>query len=631
MTQLETIPGTATTAPTKTIANFVKKKDWPRIARIAASHSLDCQYRGPDGTDDYPIYTACGYKPPVRALKALLRAFPEAALHLGKQSGDWPLHAACRSNASLEVIRALVQAFPETTCRKPSHDVETVVRTLFESRTTTESNYRNENYNVVFWQKMQILLEGVSAHHNPRASSLPRNSVGSTDTGNGSPVVPVAGSNHSIESRPDDPTQEEKGQLATTDLSYGLHAAVLMTHLDCPPDLVAFALFKYPEHVSVRDCQGRLPLHMAVGPAMWTEMTLQQGKYVPREQQSIGPLVAVHPGAARSQDPNEVDGRYPLHTALANQHSWYSGVKELFEHAPEVLYMADPSTGLLPFQTAACPVRTNATVDLDIVFCLLRAQPGVLDSTGAGKSFFQDEECWLSSAQPPPLADMASKDGDLHPLLKEKSETSAWGTTLSLVASPNTSQAVSCRGVSRRISGMDVMRMRQVLEIRQHVGLANKRLTEFGTTGVRRCMRQQEMKESMKQGLQAAEALLRNAQTAEGWAVGSFSPQVYATAMLEASEGDLDMADAVTDLEARVVQHMHHMLSLQKQEAILRKQRRVLRKYLERCQAWLRDMKALRPGIRDFQAQNQALEDLYKETTQRQEAMIARQVGTKTR
>jgi hypothetical protein len=144
-------------------------------------------------------------------------------------------------------------------------------------------------------------------------------------------------------------------------------------------------------------------------------------------------------------------------------------------------------------------------------------------------------------------------------------------------------------------------------------------------------MRQQEMKESMKQGLQAAEALLRNAQTAEGWAVGSFSPQVYATAMLEASEGDLDMADAVTDLEARVVQHMHHMLSLQKQEAILRKQRRVLRKYLERCQAWLRDMKALRPGIRDFQAQNQALEDLYKETTQRQEAMIARQVGTKTR
>jgi hypothetical protein len=359
---------------------------------------------------------------------------------------------------------------------------------------------------------------------------------------------------------------------------------------------------------------------------MWSEMTLQQGKYVPREQQSIGPLLAVHPGAARAQDPNEI-GRYPLHTALSNQHSWYSGVKSLFECAPEVVFMADPSTGLLPFQTAACPVRANATVDLDSIFCLLRAQPGVLDSTGAGKSIFDDDERWLSSAQPLSLNDKASDDGAIHPILKETNETSAPGMASFPCADPNTCEAAARRGVPRRISEMDVKRKRQVLEIRQHVRLANKRLKEYRMAGVRRRLRQQKMQESMKQGLQTAEELLSNTQTAEGWTTGSLPPQVYATAMLEASEGDLNMKDAVSDLEARVVQHMHRMLSLQKQEAILRKQRRLLRKYLERCQAWLGDTKALQPGIQDMQAQNQALEDVYKDTMQRQEAVIAKQLG----
>jgi hypothetical protein len=159
---------------------------------------------------------------------------------------------------------------------------------------------------------------------------------------------------------------------------YMVHAVVALGSLGCPYEVLKYVLQKYPEQVSQTDGMGRLPLHIAVGPAQWSHRSRR--KYKPRKKRVIARLLELYPPGARTLDPTEPNGRYPLHTALSCRHQWLTGgVKELFEGAPEAISLPDPVTRVYPFQLASIPIRST-TVCLDTIYHLLRAQPAVLEA-----------------------------------------------------------------------------------------------------------------------------------------------------------------------------------------------------------------------------------------------------------
>jgi hypothetical protein len=225
----------------------------------------------------------------------------------------------------------------------------TAVSALCESRPTiivSSSVEENQNHSAVFWQKMRILLEALA-------------------------------------------TSRQQAQGQSTDTLYIVHAVVALGSLGCPNEVLEHVLQHYPEQVSQTDGMGRLPLHITVGPAQWSHRSRR--KYKPREKQVIVRLLEMYPPGARTFDPTEPVGRYPLHTALAGRHQWKTGVKELFEGAPEAISLPDPVTRVYPFQLASIPIRSTA-VDLDTIYHLLRAQPAVLEAPPAPATAGRDDK-----------------------------------------------------------------------------------------------------------------------------------------------------------------------------------------------------------------------------------------------
>lgn len=317
--------------PSSELYDMVVDMRWHRVLQHCHTVPLDAQYVDGDNLET-PLYVACQQRPPVRVIRALLHAFPEALRQTSRQ-GDLPVHIACRYNASIDVLRELVAQAPETVAQQTKWG-KTAVWALWEGRDTIDSDRGAENYATTYWQKMDVLLHAVA-----RARNSP---------------------NHI------------------------LHAAVSLKHMGCPDAVLEFAMDRYGTQILSRDTSGKLPLHIAVGPSHWSKASRR--KYKPREQHVIGRLLKESSQAVLVKDPNEM-GRYPIHTALSNRHQWDQGVKELFQASPQTLLVQDTITLLFPFQQAAVPVG-DTKVDLDTVFQLLRQHPAVLgthltsDSTG---------------------------------------------------------------------------------------------------------------------------------------------------------------------------------------------------------------------------------------------------------
>jgi hypothetical protein len=272
-------------------------------------------------------------------VRALLAAYPNAASKPSKYG--LPLHVACRFNASVSVLKELVKADPTAVfyCSEEGN----AVQVLCNSRDTIETNLtaastnidvlwhadplslQQVNYSSVFWQKMLILLEGAALHRQRESNS--------------------------------------KSLLV-------LHAAV---ELRCGQEVFEYALEKYPDQIKMRDCDGRLPLHIAVRNRPENDTSSSIEKRQPRERHMIVRLLEIYPIAAQLVDPNETPGRFPIHTALSNGHEWHNGVKELFLNCPDSLLMIDPVETVCPFAMS---------MDLDTTFQLLRSAPAVLNNVG---------------------------------------------------------------------------------------------------------------------------------------------------------------------------------------------------------------------------------------------------------
>jgi hypothetical protein len=318
------------TRPSNELYDLVLDRNWHRAVRHCREQPIDAEFQDGD-TMETPLYLACQNHPPVELVRALLRAFPAGA-ETPSRHGDLPLHIACRYHASIEVLRELVLNHPGTVGQSSKWG-ETPVTAFWEGRETIVSSTAEEDYSSLFWQKMQVLLEALA-------------------------------------------TSRQQAQGQPTDTLFMVHAVVALGSFGCPIEVLEYVLESYPEQVSQTDGMGRLPLHICVGPAQWSHRSRR--KYKPREKQVIVRLLELYPPAARTFDTTEPAGRYPLHTALAGRHQWKTGVKELFEGAPEAIFLPDPVTRVYPFQLASIPVRSTA-VDLDTIYNLLRVQPPALE------------------------------------------------------------------------------------------------------------------------------------------------------------------------------------------------------------------------------------------------------------
>jgi len=331
----------ATDAENKELYALCVKRDWLKVSRISQSKPETAHFIGVEGM--LPLHVACQARPSVRVVQHLLSAFP-GATDTPNARGELPLHLACRYNASVSVLKALVQASPRSSSYRTATN-DTAINVLCQAEENTETNHVNTNssvlwikrradlkevtYKSLFWQKIQVLLEAVATHR----------------------------------------------QHPSTSTLFVLHAAVSLEQC-CPLDVLNYALHKYPEQIRMRDTTGRLPLHIAVASAMPNANTAQSlRKFQPKERQLSCKLIEYYPTAAAVRDPNEPEGRYPLHTAVANGHDWHAGAKELYQNAPDALQQRDPLTQLYPFQMVSA--------DLDSAYQLLRQMPAVLQDSGA--------------------------------------------------------------------------------------------------------------------------------------------------------------------------------------------------------------------------------------------------------
>ena len=326
--------------PNSLIFDLCKHRNWLRVEMECNLEPVNASYNIGDDIRSLPLHIACKKQPTSRVIRSLLKAHPKATRTFD-DNGYLPLHVACLSNASIEVLQTLSDNDPETASLFNASG-ESTLAILSRARDTTEIQvdfhnpalWKSEstktqaiNYSTLYWQKIQVLLEAIAIH---RQSST----------------------------------------LQCVDDLFTLHAAVSLRW--CPADVLHFCCHQFPEQVRMTDDSGRLPLHVVIRQtAYYKSNETLAGKLHLKEKSIIIPrLLHIHPEAAHCTDPDEPNGRFPLHTALINKHEWYGGVNELYQQHPEATLALDPVENLYPFQLAS--------FDLDTAFQLLRNAPSAL-------------------------------------------------------------------------------------------------------------------------------------------------------------------------------------------------------------------------------------------------------------
>jgi hypothetical protein len=389
--------------PSSDLWDLVVDMDWPRVIQHVQEYPHDAEYV--DGHyDESVLYLCCQHNPPLEAVQAIRRAYPPAvAIRNSRDHRELPLHIACRYQMSVEILTELVQEDPATTVVH-NRIGRTPIMELWEARRRQQAWRDQQQYQqrqqeqednntdqgddahtaiIVafeddggFWEKMMVLLRAVARHRQNQSLGLGPSYVSPTR----------------VTARPADQSPLEGFQLLTNTQirdHFVVHAAVSLSSYGCPIQVLRYVIQRFPTQVHTRDCDGKLPLHIAVGPAPFHASMRRQ--YLPREQEFVTALINAYPeaaqlpicGVSRTNTPSLELGDYhcPLMAALHNRHVWAGGVKNLVDAAPGTMLLRDPVTKLYPFQLAAIPSgdTTTSTVDLDTIYELLRAQPQVMN------------------------------------------------------------------------------------------------------------------------------------------------------------------------------------------------------------------------------------------------------------
>ncbi len=341
--------------PSSDLWDLVLDMDWPGVAEHAKKQPRDAEFLEGHYRET-PLYLACQYDPPLKALKAMIKAHPESVRIASTAHRDLPVHIACRYQAKAEVLEVLLKDYPET-AMKTTKWGWTPLMILWDSRINRMNPKDDE-----FWDKVMVLLRAIARSR--LLNSVHFDAVGfyNTDGCNANSDKPLS---------PILATSEEEGV-------FFVHAAVSMGVKGCPIEVLAHVMEKYPRQVFQRDQSSHLPLHVAIQKISWSRHRKRRIK--PKEKPILESLLKAYPGSARERIHSD-HNRYPLHSALANGHSWSHGIEELFLAAPETLVVRDSRTRLFPFQLAAIPVEGEfwfGIDNLETVYQLLRARPDAI-------------------------------------------------------------------------------------------------------------------------------------------------------------------------------------------------------------------------------------------------------------
>ncbi len=341
--------------PSSDLWDLVVDLNWPGVVEHAKRQPRDAEFLEGHYRET-PLYLACQYDPPLKAIEAMIKAHPESVRIASTAHRDLPIHIACRYQTKTEILEALLKDYPET-ATKTTKWGWTPLMTLWDSRVN-----RGDAKDDGFWEKVMVLLRAIarsrllnSVHFD--AIGFYNNSGYNADTGTHLSSIPS--------------TKQEED-------FFFVHAAVSMGGKGCPIEVLVHVMEKYPRQVFQRDQSSHLPLHAAIQKVSWSKHRKRRIK--PKEKPILEILLKAYPGSARERIHSD-HNRYPLHSALANGHSWSHGIEAIFLAAPETLTVRDSCTGLFPFQLAAIPVEGEfwfGIDNLETVYQLLRARPDVI-------------------------------------------------------------------------------------------------------------------------------------------------------------------------------------------------------------------------------------------------------------
>lgn len=354
--------------PSSDLWDFVLDMDWPRVVQHARSEPQDANFL--EGHwHETPLYLTCQLDAPVDALRAVIEAYPESVQIASRENHDLPIHLACRYQADTEILEALLKDYPETATETTKWG-KTPIMTLWDFRKNemTNASAVQLNDDDDFWKKVFVLLRAAARSHSMNSDQCDGIDCSKMDdTGSNIPDVHGSKINSSV------PSAEQEERF------FFVHAAVSLGSKGCPIEVLSHAIEKHPKEVLQRDQRGHLPLHILIQKISWSKHRRRRLK--PKEKSFLTCLLKSHPGSARERIYDD-HNRYPLHSALANGHTWSHGVANIFLAAPEVLMVRDPSTGLFPFQLAGVPITEDTAFDMDnleTVYQLLRARPDVIN------------------------------------------------------------------------------------------------------------------------------------------------------------------------------------------------------------------------------------------------------------
>jgi hypothetical protein len=186
------------------------------------------------------------------------------------------------------------------------------------------------------------------------------------------------------------------------------------------------------------------------------------------------------------------------------------------------------------------------------------------------------------------------------------------------------------RKVQRRMSAENVLFKRAEMENRAQTVKAHKRLEQYRVQCDKARHRRSADLERKADALSAKLIMVNRMQ--QSFADMAFDKEEIAAIIAEnASKHGSAAEDHVNDdddgnetlsLETELVQNMHNMIALEKQLSMMKKQQHELKKYLVCCQTWLQDCDTFHDDMYELQAQNYAMNAVYRNTLRQSEAMI---------
>jgi len=339
----------------ESIRNIISSANGTAQSQLMTSYD----YWDPMGT---LLHVLCYHNPPADVVKMLLQIRDEEGnlcgseemCRYGNEDEDTPLHIACRHNASVEVLRLLVNGHifslysENDSCSRP---IDELCRRLCEMCSIDDPDMVDT---VALKTKLSPFLDKALSVINSDDEKLSQDiDVYSLLT---QAEVLIQMSN-------------EEGNRKLRSIPT-LHAAICTY---CPIPILLLLLKFRPEHASMRDSSGRVPLL-----AFFEESDCNHfgdnsdDSSISSEliQYFLDILIEANPNAARMSDDK---GRIALNVAVSNGWS-YEILRKVLDCAPRALVTRDMSSGLYPFMLAASSYAYGAS-KVCTTYRLLREEP----------------------------------------------------------------------------------------------------------------------------------------------------------------------------------------------------------------------------------------------------------------